>query len=941
MRERRLALPVLWALMALVLFVVPAAAAPKWPQDGSDLKVDAGIKFGTLPNGLRYAIKINRNPEGTATLRLRVDAGSLHETDREQGVAHFLEHMAFNGSTNYPEGEMFKALQRAGIGIGSNANAATDFDATTFSISLPSVRNETLTFGFNIMREIAGRLTLSGDAINRERGVILSEERARDTPAVRANTEQIKALFPGQKYPNRFPIGQTEFIRNAGENELRSFYLRHYRPERSLLVVVGDVNIAMIEAKIAATFGDWKPEGAGAPPEDFGTVKQHGLTVGHATQAGLEESVGISWVRPEDKRVDTLAKRRELHRGLVAFTVLNRRLSRVARQADAPFIDARVDTEVIQGAGVVTSISIRTRTGEWAKGMAAAEQEVRRALQFGLQQAEVDREALEQRSPYLIFAANADTRLNGDVADLLVESIGAGRVPTDPQTELQLYTDNIKGLKAADTTAELKKSFTGAGPIIFVSSAEPVEGGDAAIKQAYLASTAVPVTKPAESTIKAFSYRDFGAKGSVAQRKTDSEIDATLVRFANGVSLNVKSTTFEKDKVSVLVRFGGGYLELPKKKGLGWALPFAFVEGGLGQMDIQELEQTEPGHFAGIDLSLDDDAFELSGETVQRDVLLQLQVLAAFFIDPAYRPDGLRRIQNAGEGQFRTELSTASGVLSRELPGILHSGDPRWSAASLEDVRAVTMDDVKSVMAKPLTQSPIEVTIVGHVKTDDAIDAVAKTFGAAKFAQRPTTLTLPEGARNVRFPAARQTVELQHLGRPDQASVAAAWPGPDLFSDVRRERAIAVLNEILQLRLIDEVREKQGGTYTPFGFYDASRTIPGFGYLVAGVEPRPDAADLFFTTLDEITNELRTTPLTDDLLERARKPLLYQTYAAQTTNAYWLAALKDIQADPRNLGRVRTTVDDYATITAAEVTAVAKQFLDDKRRVDVRVLPSK
>lgn len=939
MRERRLVLPVLWALVAFVLFAVPADARGLWPQDGSDLKPDPGIKFGVLPNGLRYAIKINRNPEGTATLRLRVEGGSLHETDKEQGVAHFLEHMAFNGSTNYPEGEMFRALQRAGIGIGSNANAATDFDATTFSISLPSVRNDTLTFGFNIMREIAGRLTLSGDAINRERGVILSEERARDTPAVRANIDQLRALFPGQKYAERFPIGQTAFIRSAGPAELRSFYLRHYRPERSFLVVVGDVNVSMIEAKIAAVFSDWKPEGPGAGPENFGTVKARGLTVGHATQPGLEESVGISWIRPEDTRVDTLVRRRELHRRLVAFTVLNRRLSKVARQGDPPFIDARADTEVIQGAGIVTSISIRTRTGEWAKGLAAAEQEVRRALQYGLQQSEVDREGLEQRSPYLIFAANADTRLNGDVADLILESVGAGRVPTDPQTELALYTANTTGLKAADATAELKKAFSGAGPVVFVSSAEPIAGGDPAIRQAYVASTAVAVTKPAESTIKAFSYRDFGAKGTVAERKSDGEIDATLVRFANGVALNVKSTTFEKDKVSVVVRFGGGYLELPKKKGLGWALPFAFVEGGLGQLDIQELEQTEPGHFAGIDLSLDDDAFELSGETVQRDVLLQLQVLAAFFIDPAYRPDGLRRIQNAGEGQFREELSTPSGVLSRELPGILHSGDPRWAAASIDDVRAVTMDDVKAVMQRPLTQSPIEVTIVGHVKLEDAIEAAAKTFGAAKFTTRPKTLTLSEGARNVRFPAERENIELQHLGRPDQASVAAAWPGPDLFSDVRRERAIAVLNEILQLRLIDEVREKQGGTYTPFGFYDASRTIPGYGYLVAGVEPRPDAADLFFTTLDEITEELRTTTLTNDLLERARKPLLYQTYAAQSTNGYWVSSLKDIQADPRNLNRVRTTVDDYATITAAEVTAVAKQFLDDKRRVDVKVLP--
>ena len=214
--------------------VSDAADRPIWPQDKSDLKPDAAVRFGVLPNGLRYAIKPNRNPQGTVTLRMRLAAGSLHENENELGVAHFLEHMAFNGSENYPEGEMFKALQRLGVQIGSSANASTDFDNTTFALSLPSTRPDTLNVGFKVLREIVGRLTLSAEAITRERGVILSEERARDTPGMRANLAQLHALFAGQKYPNRFPIGKLEFIKSATPAQLRSFYERHYRPERAL-----------------------------------------------------------------------------------------------------------------------------------------------------------------------------------------------------------------------------------------------------------------------------------------------------------------------------------------------------------------------------------------------------------------------------------------------------------------------------------------------------------------------------------------------------------------------------------------------------------------------------------------------------------------------------------------------------------------------------------
>ncbi len=925
-----------FVLFLLVLSTADARGI--WPHEGSDLKPDPMIKFGVLPNGMRYAIRPNRNPEGTVTLKLRVAAGSLNENENERGVAHFLEHMAFNGSQNYPEGEMFRALQRMGIQIGSNANAATDFDNTSFTISLPSVRPATLDAGFNIMREMGDRLTLSEQAIKNERGVILSEERSRDTPSQRANEAQIRLLFAGQKYPTRFPIGDTNFIRKAGPAELRSFYERHYRPERSLLVVSGDVNPALIAAKIAEVFGSWKSAGP-LPPEDFGKPKARGLEVAQVIQAGLDESIVLSWVSPEDTRLDSTARRREIHARLVAFTVLNRRLSKLARRADAPFIEAQVGREQIGGAGIVHSLQIRTKAGEWQKGLAAAEQEMRRAIVHGLQQGEVDREALEQQSPYKLVAANENTRSNADVADLIMGSLEANRVPTDAKTDLALYSASIKGLKAQTATQVLKASVgNGAPPLIFFTSSQTPAGTDA-IRAAYLASTKVPVTAPAANTIKEqFSYTNFGPKGAVAERRTLADLGATLVRFQNGVKLNVKSTAFEKDKVSVVVRFAGGYLALSKsKRGLAWAIPFAFVEGGLGQLEIGELEQTEPGHFAGINFDLDEDVYQLSGDTVERDVLLQLRVLAAYFTDPAYRPDGLRRLQSAGDGQLRAQLASPMGVLAREIPAIVHDGDPRWSPPSLEEMRALTMDDIKAAIVPSLKGAPVEVTIVGHVKVEDAINATAQTFGALP--PRPATFKFPDGAREVRFPAKRRTIELRHNGREDQTAVAAAFPGPDVFSDIRRERALAIMNEILQLRLLDEVREKQGGTYVPFGTAYSSQSLKGYGYILAGVEPKPDQVDLFFTTLDELVVELANAPVAKDLLERARKPVLYQHYASESTNSYWIGALQDIQSDPRNLDRVRTIMDDYATITAEEVAAAAKAFLDNKRRVDIRVLP--
>jgi zinc protease len=223
------------------------------------------------------------------------------------------------------------------------------------------------------------------------------------------------------------------------------------------------------------------------------------------------------------------------------------------------------------------------------------------------------------------------------------------------------------------------------------------------------------------------------------------------------------------------------------------------------------------------------------------------------------------------------------------------------------------------------------------VQVQAAIDAVAKTFGALP--ARQAAFALPKGAREVRFPPKGAQVELRHEGRADQAAVAAAWPGMDLLSDTRRDRVIAILNEIIQLRLIDEVREAQGGTYVPFGTYWASKSLKGYGYMVAGVEPKPEAVDLFFKTLAGIAEQLRAGDFGEDLLERARKPVLYQHYAAESTNGYWLEALSDIQSDPRNIARIRSALEDFESISKEDIVAAARQVLDDKRRVDIRVLP--
>ena len=931
-------------ILALGLLSLQYAAADNapdylsWPQDQSDIKPDPAVRYGVLANGMRYEIMRNNQPEGVASVRLRIAAGSLQEADNQRGIAHFIEHMAFNGTKNFPEGDAFRILQRMGLSIGPHVNAQTDFGQTIYSFDVPGTDDQTLGVALKMLREMADRLLLDPTAIDRERGVIQSEERSRAGADLQSALARLNLWFEGQRYAVRFPIGDMATIRSANRDLLADYYHKYYRPERALIVVVGDVDPAEMEKRLKDMFSDWSQPGEPGREPDFGTVKHRGLVASHMTDPRLPETVTVSWIKPLGKVSDSRTLRREANLRVIAFTTINRRLNRIARQTNAPFIGANIEREEVTNAGIVASLGVSARTGQWQSAMAAAEQELRRAVTFGLSQAEVDREAAENRAPFQLAAANAENRRNGGLATGLAESFGARQVVTDPRVDLAYYDADSKNVKAADVNAVLRATFSGEGPVLFYSG--PADVSDDTVRAAYEKSVAVAVTAPVAGEEKKFTYTDFGPAGAVVEKRQILDLGATTVRFANGVKLNIKSTNFESDKVGVTVRFAGGYLALARSKpGLGWALPFAFVEGGLGRLDKQELELTEPGRFAGVDLDLDEDAFNLMGQTVQRDLLLQMQILAAYTVDPAYRTDGLERLQAAGQEMQQQLMASPTGVLSRELSAQLHDNDPRWVYPSPEQMRAITMNDVRSAMAQPLASAPIEITIVGQVKVDAAIEAVAKTFGALP--ARNANYALPDAARDVHYPRSGKELSFAHTGRADQAIATSAWPAPDFYSNVRASRAESLLRELLEIRLTEEFRETQGATYVPFAQDWASSVIKGYGFLATGAETRPDQVEAFFQTVDKIEDELRDGKFSDDLVARARNPALTRLYSQRNTNAFWQAALSNIQTDDKAIASIRSLIPDVETIKRDEIVAAAKLIFDEKRRIDIRILPKK
>jgi len=411
----------------------------EWPQMHSDVAVDPDIRFGSLPNGMRYAIRRQAIPPGQAAVRFWFEAGSLDESDAQQGLAHFLEHMAFKGSKAVPENEMIRILQRHGLAFGADTNAQTQFSQTIYQLDLPHTDEQSLDTALMLMRETASNLTLSQDAMDHERGVVLSEERARDTPSYRILKERFAFLFRGQRLPTRYPIGQVEVLKNAPVGQIADFYHRFYRPERAVLVVAGDFDPATVEAKIKARFSDWKPTGPAGVDPDLGQVKPRGAEARVVVEAGAPLGLQLVWTRPPDLSPDTVAKRRRDTVRLLGFAVMNRRFQALARSAQPPFLGAAAFRSDQEHSADVTMVLANAQPDRWRPALEAVEQETRRVVQYGVRQDELDREITELRATLKARAAGAATRRQSELADEIVGALDDQEVVTNPVQDLAFF----------------------------------------------------------------------------------------------------------------------------------------------------------------------------------------------------------------------------------------------------------------------------------------------------------------------------------------------------------------------------------------------------------------------------------------------------------------------------------------------------------------------
>ena len=930
-------IPVLAALVALP--VLAQNESIPLPQEDSDIQPDSAVTWGVLDNGLRFAILPNAEPPNRVSMRLYVDAGSLMENDDQQGLAHFLEHMAFNGTTNFPAGEMVEYFQRLGMGFGNHTNAHTSFNETVYKLELPNTEAEMIDEGMGLLRDYADGMLLLPDEIEDERGIILSEKRTRDSVGWRTLVEQIKFALPEHKVSTRLPIGTEEVIVNAPRERFVEFYENWYTANRMAIIVVGDIEAAGTEKVIREHFESMEAREKRPDPKMGKIAKREFDVHYHYEDEAGETSVSIEALKTRISPPDNKQRRLEDLQRMVAARMVNRRLERLAKKEGSPISSATMHAGDFYDLGfaLYSSIDADCKPEDWKEALTLIEQELRRALEHGFTDSELAETKAVIGRLYEEAAKQMGTRKSRDLANEIGRRIGSRRIFTSPADDLPRVKEALDSVTTESSRDSLRDLWGNAeDTMLMLSGNAEIEDAVAAIRGVYEESGQVAVTAPEEKEVSAFAYSELPDAGEIAERTDIEDIAVTQIKFANNVRANFKVTDFEDETVYVKARIGSGLITEPSP-GLSFFASSVFNKGGLEAHSHDELKQIFAGESVSSSFGIDDDAFTLSGQTTPKDLGAQLTLMRAYLTNAGYREEAALEFRKALDYIFQQLNHTPGGFAQNEVAKYLHSGDTRFGFPAREDLEALTTSQAREWLTPELESAYLEISVVGSFDLDKAINLVASTFGnlPKRNAKKPDY----SEERLVSFPEAGSKVFTFESEIP-KAMAVIHWPTTDIY-DIEQTRRLSMLSAIMDDRLRVKVREELGDAYSPFAHNLPSDTWTDYGYLFASVTVAPDQAEAVTQVVAQIADDLATgEDITEDELDRAKKPQVTSIEEMRRTNRYWMGSvLESCQEHPERLDWSRSFVDDYKNITVEEVNALAKEFLSSESMVAVVIKP--
>ncbi len=928
--------------ISAVAYAEQAADLPRWPHERSDLLPDPAVVFGKLANGFRYALMTNQNPKDRVSIHLDVQVGSMNEAGDEQGIAHFLEHLLFCGSTHFKPGELVKYFQSIGMDFGADANAHTGFFETVYDIFLPDGKPGSIEDAFTVIKDYAGGALLLQSEIDRERGVVLSEKRTRDSSMYRTFVETINFELPDVKISKRLPIGKEKIIRDADRELLKGFYDSYYRPENMILVIVGDFKVDEVVLKINDIFSGLSPRGFEPPPIIWGKTDHRGVKAFYHEEkdVGSAEST-IEVVRIIDEVPDSLLFQKYLLIKDIADRIVQNRIDAMIGKPGTPFVSASIGSGIYLQRVEYAEITAKSSPENWKKTLPFLEQTLRKAIKYGFVSSELERVKKDYMAALDAAAQKAPTRYSGAIAREFIRHVNGGKVFMSPGQKKEILSSMIREITLKQLHEAFKKTWSPDHRLVILTGnakfSDEISDPEKDILALFKQSMEVPVIKPKEGKGPVFPYlSEPVGTGEILKSSVISDLGITQIDYKNGVRLNLKQTDFKANEISVKLLFGRGRSAEPRSlPGLSELSEMVINESGLGGLDKDDLEQALAGKNTYVSFGVGESSFYFQGKTIKKEVSLLFELLYAHVADPGFREDAYSFAMEKFKQGYASAAHTIDGGMPLYGTRFLAGGDGRFGVPLLDEFSRLTLKNVKSWINPPLNHDAIEISVVGDFDPEEIKKKVSQYFGTLEKRDGPGAVKL-EGP--IEFPEG-ESKEIFIDTKIQKALLVAAYPTEDIWN-ISRTRRISILAKIFSNRLMNTIREKQSITYSPFAFNLSSKAYKDYGLFQIFVHCKPDMINIVKKEVAKIATDIELNGVRDEELKLAINPAVTGIKDMMETNDYWLArVLSGSMGHPEQLDWSRTIMKDYASITREEVSLLAEKYLKIDKQATVVVKP--
>lgn len=933
------------ALLLIAAFGLASAMAQVNPME--PIPADKDVRMGKLPNGMTYYIRHNEKPKGQANFHILHDVGAIQEDDSQQGLAHFLEHMAFNGTKNLPGKQLIEYLEKVGVKFGANLNAGTSWDQTAYMmVDVPTSREGIIDSALLILHDWSHFIALEPEEIDSERGVISEELRTRDGAQWRSTIEMIKALGKGTKYEHRNLIGYLDGLKAFKHDELKAFYDQWYRPDYQALIIVGDVDVDQIEQKITKLMSDIPAPAADASQKEVIEVPDNEEPIisiyTDPEMQGSQVMVFMKRAATPKQMNNTIYK--EMIDVIESYmvTMEDARLQEIAMKPDAPFLGAGLNAGEV---GVIptleaTTFVASTQDGKLAEGFEALYTELEKTRRFGFTESEFERAQNDLMRSSERAYTNRNDRRNSEYVNTYMRSYQKNTAMPSAETEWQLDSMLIKSLNVDAVNAFAQQTIYPNNQVIIVTA--PVKEGITNPTAEELLAIRDKVTNSEltayeDTTVKEPLIAENAVlKGSLVKTTTeDAAYGTTEWTLENGIKIVVKPTTFKADEIRLDATSKGGLSNLSTADFyMGELMPGFSSLSGVGKFSATDLRKQLSGKSASISLGVDNYVSSMSGVCSPKDLETMLQLLYLNFTQPRFNQDDYNTLVKMVRSQLDNVKTNPDYQMEETFMKVAYGDNPRRLLISNELLDQFKFEALPAIYNQLYPDGNSFIfKFVGNVDMATLKPLVEKYIGSLPVGKAMTYAN--DNCETVKGVVLDDfTMTMQQ----PKVSVRYMYSG-EMANTIKNKVALSFLSQALNSRYLISIREEKGGTY---GVQVGGSTeyIPTQTYKLNIIfDTNEEMADeLIEIVLKEIHEIAENGPKSEDI-EKNREFMLKSWKNSLEQNGSWMSYLNNKYG--AGLDYIANYENTLKTLTDADVQALAKKILADDNLVKVIMRPTK